>query len=67
MSKQVNFLCDDLPKPEEIQEAIDYCTANNCVARITYSHKNCVYHTMVGQYDLVDAIMDYIEYIREKF
>ena len=40
MIKQVNFLCDDLPKPEEIQEAIEYCKANNCVARITYSYHN---------------------------
>ena len=66
MIKQVNFLCDDLPKPEEIQEAIEYCKANNCVARITYSYHNLVQHTMIGQSDLVDDIMVYIDYIREK-
>lgn len=67
MIKQVNFICEDLPKPEEIQEAIEYCKANNCVARINYSYHNLVYHTMVDQYDLVDDIMCYIDYIREKY
>ena len=66
MIKQVNFLCDDLPKPEDIQEAIEYCKANNCVARITYSYHNLVQHTMIDQSDLVDDIMVYIDYIREK-
>ena len=66
MIKQVNFLCDDLPKPEEIQEVIEYCKANNCVARITYSYHNLVQHTMIDQSDLVDDIMVYIDYIREK-
>lgn len=66
MIKQVDFLCDDLPKPEEIQEAIEYCKANNCVARITYSYHNLVQHTMIDQSDLVDDIMVYIDYIREK-
>lgn len=66
MIKQVNFLCEDLPKPEEIQEAIEYCKANNCVARITYSYHNLVQHTMIDQFDLVDDIMVYIDYIREK-
>ena len=66
MIKQVNFICDDLPKHEEIQEAIEYCKANNCVARITYSYHNLVQHTMIDQSDLVDDIMVYIDYIREK-
>lgn len=66
MIKQVNFICDDLPKPEEIQEAIEYCKANNCVARITYSYHNLVQHTMIDQSDLVDDILVYIDYIREK-
>lgn len=66
MIKQVNFICDDLPTPEEIQEAIEYCKANNCVARITYSYHNLVQHTMIDQSDLVDDIMVYIDYIREK-
>ena len=42
MIKQVNFICDDLPTLEEIQEAIEYCKVNNCVARITYSYHNLV-------------------------
>ena len=66
MIKQVKFICDDLPTPEEIQEAIEYCKANNCVARITYSYHNLVYHTMIYQSDLVDDILVYIDYIREK-
>lgn len=66
MIKQVNFLCDDLPTPEEIQEAIEYCKANNCAARITYSYHNLVYHTMIDQSDVVDDIMVFIDYIREK-
>ena len=66
MIKQVNFICDDLPTPEEIQEAIEYCKVNNCIARITYSYNNLVYHTMIDQSDLVDDILVYIEYIREK-
>ena len=66
MMKQVNFICDDLPTHEEIQEAIEYCKANNCVARITYSYHNLVQHTMIEPSDLVDDIMVYIDYIREK-
>ena len=66
MIKQVNFVCEDLPKPEEIQEAIEYCKANNCVARITYSYHSLVYHTMIDQSDFVDDIIVYIDYIREK-
>lgn len=66
MIKQVNFICDDLPKPEEIQEAIESCKLNNCVARIIYTYHNRVYHTMIDQSDFVDDIMEYIDYIREK-
>lgn len=66
MIKQVNFLCNDLPTPEEIQEAIEYCKVNKCIARITYSYHNLVYHTMICQSDLVDDILVYIDYIREK-
>ena len=42
MIKQVNFICEDLPTPEEIQEAIEYCKVKNCIARITYSYHNLV-------------------------
>lgn len=66
MIKQVNFICDDLPTPEEIQEAIEYCKVNSCIARITYSYHNLVYHTMIYQSDLVDDILVYIDSIREK-
>ena len=66
MIKQVNFICEDLPTPEEIQEAIEYCKVKNCIARITYSYHNLVQHTMIDQSDLVDDIMVYIDYIREK-
>lgn len=66
MIKQVNFICDDLPTPEEIQEAIECCKVNNCIARITYSYHNLVYHTMIYQSDLVDDILVYIDSIREK-
>lgn len=67
MIKQVNFICDDLPTPEEIQEAIVYCKTNNCAARITYSYHDRVYHTMIDQSDLVDDIMVFIDCIRENF
>lgn len=66
MIKNVNFICDDLPTPEDIQEAIEYCKVNNCIARITYSYHNLVYHTMIYQSDLVDDILVYIDSIREK-
>ena len=66
MIKQVNFICDDLPTPEEIQEAIEYCKFNNCIARITYSYHNLVYHTMIYQSDLGGDILVYIDSIREK-
>lgn len=66
MIEQVNFICDDLPTPEEIHEAIDYCKANNCVARITYPYHDRVYHTVVDPSDFVDDIMVYIDYTREK-
>ena len=66
MIEQVNFICDDLPTLEEIQEAIEYCKVNNCVTRITYSYHNLVYHTMIDQSDVVDDILVHIDYIREK-
>lgn len=59
MIKQVNFICDDLPTPEEIQEAIEYCKVNTCVARITYPMFGYMYHDQITANDTVDNIMEY--------
>lgn len=67
MKKQVNFICDTTPTRHEVQEAIDYCSCNDCVARITYAFKGQVYHTMIDKYDIVEDIMRYISYIRNKY
>lgn len=59
MTQVVNFICDTRPTKEELEEAINYCAAHDCISIISYSMFGYMYHDRVTAQDNIDILLEY--------